>query len=168
MVRGTRWPSRLVDVRNRDRPCPRANSAPQGAEPRTSPGSSSRRAPPRRRWCAEAPHACCANSWTGADNDAYGDKAYGVGGGSRALRVRRRARAGRGADLGLSRGPHLILGKHNYVMKFTAGEIARRLGKTLVAPVMAYVPEGNLDPPTSHMWGAGTITLPPEHFGKVV
>jgi len=65
-------------------------------------------------------------------------------------------------------GPHLILGKHNYVMKFTAGEIARRLGKTLVAPVMAYVPEGNLDPPTSHMWGAGTITLPPEHFAKVV
>ena len=65
-------------------------------------------------------------------------------------------------------GPHLVLGKHNYVMKFTAAEIARRIGKTLVAPVMAYVPEGNLDPPTSHMWGPGTITLPPEHFAKVV
>jgi creatinine amidohydrolase/Fe(II)-dependent formamide hydrolase-like protein len=65
-------------------------------------------------------------------------------------------------------GPHLVLGKHNYVMRFTAQEIARRLGRTLVAPVMAYVPEGNIDPPSSHMWGPGTITVPPEHFGKVV
>jgi creatinine amidohydrolase len=65
-------------------------------------------------------------------------------------------------------GPHLVLGKHNYVMKFTVAEIAKRLGQTLVAPVMAYVPEGNLDPPSGHMWGPGTITLPPEHFGKVV
>jgi creatinine amidohydrolase/Fe(II)-dependent formamide hydrolase-like protein len=65
-------------------------------------------------------------------------------------------------------GPHLVLGKHNYVMKFTAQEIAKRLGHTLVAPVMAYVPEGNIEPPTSHMWGPGTITLPPEHFLKVV
>ena len=65
-------------------------------------------------------------------------------------------------------GPHLVLGKHNYVMKFTVAEIAKRLGGTLVAPVMAYVPEGNIEPPSSHMWGPGTITLPPEHFGKVV
>jgi creatinine amidohydrolase/Fe(II)-dependent formamide hydrolase-like protein len=65
-------------------------------------------------------------------------------------------------------GPHLVLGKHNYVMKATAEMIAKRLGKTLVAPVMAYVPEGNVDPPSSHMWGPGTITLPPEHFAKVV
>ena len=65
-------------------------------------------------------------------------------------------------------GPHLVLGKHNYVMKFTAGEIARRLGKTLVAPVMAYVPEGNINPPSGHMSLTGTVTLPPEHFAKVV
>lgn len=65
-------------------------------------------------------------------------------------------------------GPHLVLGKHNYVMRYTAGEIARRLGGTLVAPVMAYVPEGNIDPPSGHMWGTGTLTLPPEHFATVV
>jgi creatinine amidohydrolase len=65
-------------------------------------------------------------------------------------------------------GPHLVLGKHNYVMKFTAAEIARRIGKTLVAPVMAYVPEGDINPPTGHMSLTGTITLPPEHFAKVV
>ncbi len=65
-------------------------------------------------------------------------------------------------------GPHLVLGKHNYVMRATAETIARRLGHTLVAPVMAYVPEGDIDPPTSHMWAPGTITLPPDHFAKVV
>jgi creatinine amidohydrolase len=65
-------------------------------------------------------------------------------------------------------GPHLVLGKHNYVMKVTVAEIAKRLGHTLVAPVMAYVPEGDINPPTGHMRSPGTITLPPEHFGKVV
>ena len=37
-------------------------------------------------------------------------------------------------------GPHMVLGKHNYLVKHKAGEVARRLGNTLVAPVMAYVP----------------------------
>jgi creatinine amidohydrolase len=65
-------------------------------------------------------------------------------------------------------GPHMVLGKHNVRVKFAAGEIAKRLGNALVAPVMAYVPEGEIDPPTGHMRMAGTITLPPEHFAKVV
>jgi creatinine amidohydrolase/Fe(II)-dependent formamide hydrolase-like protein len=65
-------------------------------------------------------------------------------------------------------GPHMILGKHNVRIKFTSGEIAKRLGNALVAPVMAYVPEGDIDPPASHMRFPGTITLPAEHFAKVV
>jgi len=65
-------------------------------------------------------------------------------------------------------GPHLTLGKHNVRVKFTSGEIARRLGNALVAPVMAYVPEGGISPPTGHMRFPGTISLPPEHFAKVV
>jgi creatinine amidohydrolase len=65
-------------------------------------------------------------------------------------------------------GPHMVLGKHNYLVKYKAGEIAKRLGKTLVAPVVAYVPEGNIDPPTGHMRFPGTITTPPEVFGKVL
>ena len=65
-------------------------------------------------------------------------------------------------------GPHMVLGKHNVRVRFAAGEIARRIGNALVAPVMAYVPEGDIDPPTGHMWAAGTITLPPEHFATVV
>lgn len=65
-------------------------------------------------------------------------------------------------------GPHMILGKHNIIVKFTAGEIAKRLGNALVAPVVAYVPEGSIAPPSSHMRFPGTITLPQEYFEKVL
>ena len=65
-------------------------------------------------------------------------------------------------------GPHMVLGKHNYIVKYASERIARRLGNALVAPVMAYVPEGDLEPPTGHMPYPGTITLPNEHFMKVV
>ncbi len=38
------------------------------------------------------------------------------------------------------------------------------MGKTLVAPIVTYVPEGSWDPPTGHMGKPGTITLPEERF----
>jgi len=65
-------------------------------------------------------------------------------------------------------GPHMVLGKHNFILKHTAEQIARRLGDALVAPVVTYVPEGELDPPTGHMRFSGTITLPNEYFMKLV
>ena len=65
-------------------------------------------------------------------------------------------------------GPHMVLGKHNYLVHFKAGEIAKRLGDALVAPVMAYVPEGDVDPPTGHMRFAGTITTPQHVFEQVL
>jgi creatinine amidohydrolase/Fe(II)-dependent formamide hydrolase-like protein len=65
-------------------------------------------------------------------------------------------------------GPHIVLGKHNYLVKYKAGEIAKRLGNALVAPVVAYVPEGDVDPPTGHMRYAGTITTPQDVFVKVL
>jgi creatinine amidohydrolase/Fe(II)-dependent formamide hydrolase-like protein len=65
-------------------------------------------------------------------------------------------------------GPHIVLGKHNSRMKVGAERIARALGNALVAPVMAYVPEGNIDPPSGHMRRAGTISIPPEVFGSVL
>jgi creatinine amidohydrolase/Fe(II)-dependent formamide hydrolase-like protein len=57
-------------------------------------------------------------------------------------------------------GPHMVLGKHNVIIRYTAAEIARRLGHTLVAPVLAYVPEGSWDPPQGHMRFPGSISLP--------
>jgi creatinine amidohydrolase len=65
-------------------------------------------------------------------------------------------------------GPHMVLGKHNIIVKYAAEQIALKLGKTLVAPVLAYVPEGSIDPPTGHMKFAGTISLPEEYFAKVI
>src|SRR5688572_2222010 len=65
-------------------------------------------------------------------------------------------------------GPHMVLGKHNYLVKYKSGEIAKQLGNALVAPVVAYVPEGDIDPPSGHMRFAGTITTPQDVFAKVL
>ena len=56
-------------------------------------------------------------------------------------------------------GPHIALGKHNARVGVLARLIAEKVGDTLVAPVVAYVPEGNIDPPTAHMRFPGTISL---------
>ncbi len=65
-------------------------------------------------------------------------------------------------------GPHMALGKHNVRVKVLSERIARTLGNALVAPVLAYVPEGSLAPPTGHMRFPGTITIPDEIFQKIL
>jgi creatinine amidohydrolase len=52
-------------------------------------------------------------------------------------------------------GPHMVMGKHNYIITYASGLIAKRLGNALVAPTIAWVPEGgfeNVQP--------GTISAP--------
>jgi creatinine amidohydrolase/Fe(II)-dependent formamide hydrolase-like protein len=61
-------------------------------------------------------------------------------------------------------GPHLALGKHNARVKVLAGRIAAELGNAVVAPVMAYVPEGAVEPPAGHMRFPGTLTVPEAAF----
>ncbi|MES2877029.1 MAG: creatininase family protein, partial [Pseudomonadota bacterium] len=56
-------------------------------------------------------------------------------------------------------GPHMVLGKHNVRVRLLAGEIAKQLGNALVAPVIAYVPEGAIHPPAAHMRFPGTISI---------
>jgi creatinine amidohydrolase/Fe(II)-dependent formamide hydrolase-like protein len=65
-------------------------------------------------------------------------------------------------------GPFIALGKHNARVKMLAEKIALALGNALVAPVIAYVPEGSVNPPTAHMRFTGTITVPDAAFDKVV
>ncbi len=65
-------------------------------------------------------------------------------------------------------GPHMVLGKHNVRAKVLAGRIARELGNALVAPVIAYVPEGGVNPPTGHMRYPGTITVPADVYRKTL
>ncbi len=65
-------------------------------------------------------------------------------------------------------GPLMALGKHNVRVKLLAEKIAHALGNTLVAPVIAYVPEGAINPPTEHMKFPGTITIPDAVFDKTL
>ena len=65
-------------------------------------------------------------------------------------------------------GPHMAVGKHNIRVKALSEKIARTLGNTLVAPVLAYVPEGQVSPPTGHMRFPGTLTVPDDVFQKNV
>jgi creatinine amidohydrolase len=61
-------------------------------------------------------------------------------------------------------GPYLATGKHNVVLRATCEAIAKKLGDALCAPIVAFVPEGRIDPPTSHMRSAGTISLREETY----
>jgi creatinine amidohydrolase len=61
-------------------------------------------------------------------------------------------------------GVHMTLGKHNVRVRLLAERIAQQLGNAVVAPVVAYVPEGSIEPPTSHMRWPGTITVPEGAF----
>jgi creatinine amidohydrolase len=66
------------------------------------------------------------------------------------------------------KGPHMVDGEHKFVMEHTADKIARALGKTLVAPVVTYVPEGSWENPGGHMAKPGTITLPDDRFVELL
>jgi creatinine amidohydrolase len=65
-------------------------------------------------------------------------------------------------------GPDVALGKHNARVAVLSQRIAQGLGNALVAPIVAYVPEGGYAPPTSHMRFPGTITIPDDVFEKML
>jgi creatinine amidohydrolase len=65
-------------------------------------------------------------------------------------------------------GPAIALGKHNARVKILAGQIAAALGNAIVAPVVAYVPEGSISPPTGHMGFPGTLTVSDSVFEAVL
>jgi len=61
-------------------------------------------------------------------------------------------------------GPWLALGKHNFVLKANCDAIARKLGNALCAPIVPFVPEGSIEPKSSHMLTVGTISLEESTF----
>ena len=61
-------------------------------------------------------------------------------------------------------GPWLVTGKHNYVLRTNCDAIARKLGDALCAPIVPFVPEGNIDPPSGHMRSPGTISMREETY----
>lgn len=65
-------------------------------------------------------------------------------------------------------GPYLVTAKHNVILRATADAIARKLGNALVAPIVAFVPEGNIDPPSGAMRFSGTITVSDDTFRRLL
>jgi creatinine amidohydrolase len=65
-------------------------------------------------------------------------------------------------------GPYLALGKHNYVLRATTEAIARQLGDALVAPIVPFVPEGDIEPATGHMRYPGTISVTADTFQRLL
>jgi creatinine amidohydrolase/Fe(II)-dependent formamide hydrolase-like protein len=65
-------------------------------------------------------------------------------------------------------GPHMVLGKHDYIVGWAATEIAKEMGQTLVAPVIPYVPEGSYDPPSGHLRFPGTIGVPEDVYANTL
>jgi creatinine amidohydrolase/Fe(II)-dependent formamide hydrolase-like protein len=65
-------------------------------------------------------------------------------------------------------GPHMVLGKHDYIVRNAAARIARELGNALVAPVISYVPEGDYAPPTGNLLYPGTLGVPEPVFAGIL
>ena len=65
-------------------------------------------------------------------------------------------------------GPHMVLGKHDYIVRKAANRIAREVGRTLVTPVVSFVPEGDYDPPSGNMLYPGTLGVPEPVFAQVL
>jgi creatinine amidohydrolase/Fe(II)-dependent formamide hydrolase-like protein len=56
-------------------------------------------------------------------------------------------------------GPFLSTGKHNLILEGTCPVIAERLGNALCAPIVKFVPEGSIEPPSGAMRFPGSISL---------
>ena len=65
-------------------------------------------------------------------------------------------------------GPYLATGKHNFILDATCPAIARKLGNALCAPVVKFVPEGSIKPPSNHMLYSGTISTRESTFRALV
>lgn len=56
-------------------------------------------------------------------------------------------------------GPYISTGKHNVILRSMCPSIAARLGNALCAPIVKFVPEGDLEPPSGAMRFPGSITV---------
>jgi creatinine amidohydrolase/Fe(II)-dependent formamide hydrolase-like protein len=65
-------------------------------------------------------------------------------------------------------GPWLALGKHNYVLRSTCEAIARKLGNALCAPIIAFVPEGDIEKKSGHMDSVGTISVRQQTYEAMI
>lgn len=65
-------------------------------------------------------------------------------------------------------GPHMAIGKHNFIARYCAEKIAGQLGDALVYPVIPFAITGDAAAKSAHMRFPGTVTLPGDVFSGVV
>lgn len=65
-------------------------------------------------------------------------------------------------------GPHMAIGKHNFIARWVAGAIAIKLGNALVYPTLPFAPTGDAVAKTAHMRFPGSVSLTAQTFAAVV
>src|SRR5882724_5366979 len=65
-------------------------------------------------------------------------------------------------------GPHMAIGKHNFIARHCAQRIAEELGDALVYPVLPFAITGDAAARSGHMRFPGSVTIPPDIFTGVV
>lgn len=65
-------------------------------------------------------------------------------------------------------GPHMAIGKHNFIARYCAQRIAEELGDALVYPVLPFAITGDAAAKTAHMRFPGSVTLQSDVFSGVV
>lgn len=65
-------------------------------------------------------------------------------------------------------GPHMAIGKHNFIVRYCAEQIAAKLGDALVYPIIPFAITGDAAAKTAHMRFPGSVTLPPDVFSGLV
>jgi len=65
-------------------------------------------------------------------------------------------------------GPHMAIGKHNFIARWVAGAIAIKLGDALVYPTLPFAPTGDAVTRTAHMRFPGSVSLTAQTYGAVV
>ena len=61
-------------------------------------------------------------------------------------------------------GPYLAANKHNVVLRGTTEAIAKKLGNALIAPIIGFVPEGDINPASLHMKYPSTVGVREETY----
>ncbi len=61
-------------------------------------------------------------------------------------------------------GPHMILGKHDHIVRAGARAVAQALGDALVVPVLPFAPQGRIDPPEGNLRFPGTLGVSDDAF----
>lgn len=65
-------------------------------------------------------------------------------------------------------GPHMVIGKHDHIVRLAARRIAAALGDALVVPVLPFAPQGRFDPPEGHLRFPGTVGVTEEAFAAML